>query len=243
MSRSPSVANTSTMELVRIVQAAERIGADFVQVSPPFYFSHTEDDYYEHVLAAADAGAVGLILYNTFWTSLGLSTALVERLARVPNVVGLKWAAPDTGEMVSERMMQRFASRFAIIDNQVRYVISHMLGARAIETHIGNFWPQWAIGLWSLLERGAYVEAQAEVMRVALPYYDLWGEMERFTAGDGYLNRLCLEAIGFPTSAFRPPTRDVRPQFGDRTRQMLLAIGAPGVVDVGTSTREHQLVG
>src|SRR5215813_7145801 len=40
---------TSTLELVRLVQAAEKIGAEYVQVSPPFYFAHTEEDFYEYV--------------------------------------------------------------------------------------------------------------------------------------------------------------------------------------------------
>ena len=64
---------TSTRELVALAKAAERVGADYLQVSPPFYFGHTEGDFEEHIVAAADAADVGLIVYNTFWTSLGLS--------------------------------------------------------------------------------------------------------------------------------------------------------------------------
>ena len=78
---------TSTRELVRLVQAAEQVGADYVQVSPPFYFAHTEGDFEEYILAAADAADVGLIVYNTYWTSVGVSSAMVERLVDVPNVV------------------------------------------------------------------------------------------------------------------------------------------------------------
>jgi dihydrodipicolinate synthase/N-acetylneuraminate lyase len=36
-------------------QGGERIGADYLQVSPPFYFEHTEGDFEEHILAAAGA--------------------------------------------------------------------------------------------------------------------------------------------------------------------------------------------
>jgi len=36
---------TSTLELVRLGQAAEEIGASFIQVSCPFYFNHTQDDF------------------------------------------------------------------------------------------------------------------------------------------------------------------------------------------------------
>ena len=68
---------TSTREIIQLARAAERIGADYLQVSPPFYFEHTEGDFEEHILAAAGAADVGLIIYNTFWTSLGISSAMV----------------------------------------------------------------------------------------------------------------------------------------------------------------------
>lgn len=220
---------TSTAELVRLVRAAERTGADYVQVSPPFYFDHTEDDFHDHVLAAADAANVGLILYNTFWTSLGMSAAMVERLADVPSVVGLKWSAPDSGMMTFEQIVSRFADRFAIIDNQMRYVVSHILGARSIEIHVANYWPQWAVRLWEMLEGGDYVAAQHELVRVAMPFMALWSEMESFTGGDGYLDKLCMELVGLDSSRCRPPTRDVRPAFREKARQMLVACRVPGV--------------
>ncbi len=119
---------TSTAELVRLAQAAERVGADFIQVSPPFYFAPTEGDFFEYVQAGADAADVGLIIYNTFWTGFGVSTGMVERLTEIPNVVGLKWSTPDAAMMTFEDVVERFAGRFAIIDNQNRYVTSHMLG-------------------------------------------------------------------------------------------------------------------
>jgi dihydrodipicolinate synthase/N-acetylneuraminate lyase len=222
---------TSTRELVILAKAAERVGAEYLQVSPPFYFGHTEGDFEEHIVAAASAADVGLIVYNTFWTSLGLSGAMVERLAEIPNVVSLKWSTPDTGAMAFEQIVSRFAHRFAIIDNQMRYVTSHILGARAIEIHQGNYWPQWAVRLWQMLERGEYADAQREMARVAMPFIALWSEMEAFTSGDGYLDKLCMELVGLDSSRSRPPTRDVRPLFRDKARQMLLDCGVPGVVD------------
>ena len=137
------VQTTSTLELARLVRAAEKIGAEYVQVSPPFYFKHTEDDFYEYVVAAAEAADVGIIIYNTFWTSYGVPTAMVDQLAALHNVVGLKWAMPDEGYMEFEQVITRFADRFSIIDNQMRFVTSHVLGARGIEVHVCNYWPQW----------------------------------------------------------------------------------------------------
>ncbi len=218
---------SSTRELVALAASAARIGAEYIQVSPPFYFNHSEDDFVEFVEATADID-VGIIVYNTFWTSLGLSGGAVERLAGLPNVVGLKWSTPDTGFMEFEQVLSRFAERFAFIDNQLRFVTSHILGARAIEVHISNFWPSWALRLWSLLESKAYDEAQRELVRVAQPFMTLWQEMEQYTSGDGYLDKLCMELVGLGSSRCRPPTRDIRDRYREDARALLTGYGLLG---------------
>ena len=53
-----------------------------------------------------------------------------------------------------------------------------MLGARGIEVHICNFWPQWGVSMWGLLTAGRYVEAQRQLVDVVLPFMRLWGEIE-----------------------------------------------------------------
>ncbi len=228
---------TSTRELLRLVRAAERLGAEFIQVSPPFYFGHTEEDFHEFVLAAAEAADVGLVIYNTYWTSPSVSVKSVERLTGLPNVIGLKWSMPDRGHMEFENITTRFADRFSIIDNQMRFVISHMLGARGIEVHVCNYWPEWGVRLWNLLESHQYVDAQKELVEVAMPFMALWQEMEQYTSGDGYLDKLCMELVGLGSSRCRPPTRDIRERYRERVRQMLMQCGVPGVVRGAASTR------
>lgn len=221
----------STRELVQLARAAKRLGVDAIQVSPPFYFSHTQDDFFDYARAAAEAAPeLGIIIYNTYWTSCGVSFDSLERLvSELPNFVGLKWSVPDQGRMRFERIIQHFAPRLSIIDNQLRFVTSHMLGARAIEVHVCNYWPQWGFRMWQLLESRNYVEAQHELMRVAMPFMALWEEMETFTGGDGYLDKLCMELVGCGSSRCRPPTRDVRDRFREKARQMLMACGVPGI--------------
>ena len=220
----------STAELIQLAKAAERAGAEYIQVSPPFYFNHTEDDFLDYVRAASDAADVGIIIYNTYWTSSGVSAPLAERLVEFANVVGLKWATPDTGFMEFEQVVATFSDRLSIIDNQLRFVTSHMLGARAIEVHICNHWPEWGVRLWKMLEDRRYEEVQRELMDVALPFYQLWSEMEKYTSGDGYLDKLCMELVGLASSRCRPPTRDVRANFRKRARRMLLDCGTPRVI-------------
>jgi 4-hydroxy-tetrahydrodipicolinate synthase len=222
---------TSTLELRRLAKAAADAGAEFIQVSCPFYFTHTEEDFFEHVAAAAEAADIGIIIYNTFWTSAAVSFATVERLVKIPNVVGLKWATPRTDAMEFEDVIDHFKDRLCVIDNHLMFATSHMLGARAFEVHLANYWPEWGIRLIDDLEAGRYRAVQQALVREAMPFYKLWIEMEKtYTSGDGYLDKLCMELVGLDSSRCRPPTRDIRKLFRERTREMLIKTGVPRVL-------------
>src|SRR5262245_19682776 len=86
--------STDQRDLVALAQAAARLGAVAVQVSPPFYHPPTDDDVYEFVEAAASAADIGIVLYTTFWKGYQPSLELIGRLAELPQLIGLKWAAP-----------------------------------------------------------------------------------------------------------------------------------------------------
>jgi dihydrodipicolinate synthase/N-acetylneuraminate lyase len=222
---------TSTRELVQLAKAAARLGAEFIQVSCPFYFTHTEEDFYEFVVTAAESADIGIIVYNTFWTSAGVSFKTAERLARIPNVVGLKWATPRTDAMEFEDVITTFKDRFCVIDNQLQFASSHAMGARGFEVHLCNYWPEWGINLLRNLEQGNYEAVQRSLVKEAMPYYKLWVEIEKtYTSGDGYLDKLCMELIGLDSSRCRPPTRDVRERYRERAREMMIECGVPGVL-------------
>lgn len=222
---------TNTRELISLAKAAERLGAQFIQVSCPYYFSHTEGDFEEYVIAAAEAADVPIIIYNTFWTSSGVSMGAIDKLAEIPNVVGLKWATPRTDAMEFEDVVSHFADRLCIIDNNLLFSSSHMMGARAFEVHLCNYWPEWGIKLLDDLETGNYAEVQRAMVEEAMPFYKLWTEIENdYTSGDGYLDKLCMELIGLDSSRCRPPTRDIRGLYREQARQMLIQTGAPNVV-------------
>ena len=224
---------TSTLELRRLAKAARDAGAEFIQVSCPFYFTHTEEDFFEHVAAAAEAADIGIIIYNTFWTSAAVSFAMVDRLIKIPNVVGLKWATLRTDAMEFEDVIDHFKDRLCIIDNHLMFAMSHMLGARAFEVHLANYWPEWGIRLIDDLAAGRYPAVQQALVREAMPFYKLWVEIEKtYTSGDGYLDKLCMELVGLDSSRCRPPTRDIRDLYRDRTRKMLVKTGVPRVLAI-----------
>ena len=224
---------TSTLEVKKLARAAKSIGAKFIQVSCPYYFTHTEGDFEEFVREAANSEPdIGIIIYNTFWTSSNISFAMVERLAEIPGVVGLKWAAPRTDAMEFEDVTSHFSERFTVIDNNLLFAASSMpaLGAKAFEVHNCNFWPEWGIKLIDEVRAANYAEICRMLVKEAKPFYKLWVEIEQnFTSGDGYLDKLCMELVGLPSSRCRPPTRDIRRKYRSAALKMLKTIGTPRI--------------
>ena len=223
---------TNTQELVKLVKIAKDYGYDFLQVSCPFYFKHTEEDFIEYIKTASIAaeGGPGIILYNTFWTSTSVSNQLIERLKDLQNIVGLKWATPRTDAMEFEDVTSTYSGRFTIIDNNLFFPYSAMssLNAKAFEVHMCNFWPEWGAKLIKEVKNKNFEEIARMMVEEAMPFYKLWVEIEtNFTSGDGYLDKLCMELVGLPSSRCRPPTRDMRDQYREKTLQYMKKIKVP----------------
>lgn len=222
------VQGTSQRDVLALAKGAKKLGAVGLQAAPPFYHHHTEDDVFEWIQGIGDAADLGIVFYTTYWSGFRTSLGFLERLATVPQVISIKWASPSVTEF--EQGLRHFAQRFLFIDNQLQFVQSHMLGGRGVNVHPANYWPQWGVRFWDLLEKGQYREAQAQMTQVVSPYYDMHETIGAFTGGEGHLDKLCLELVGLDSSRCRPPIRDIRPQFRERVRRMLLECGVPGVV-------------
>jgi dihydrodipicolinate synthase/N-acetylneuraminate lyase len=133
--------------------------------------------------------------------------------------------------MEFEHVCTHFASRLSIIDNNLFFTMSHMMGVRAFEVHLANYWPEWGQRLVERLDGGDYREVQRMITDEAMPFYHLWMRIEgEYTSGDGYLDKLCMELIGLPSSRCRPPTRDVRDRYREDARAMMRSTGVPGVL-------------
>jgi dihydrodipicolinate synthase/N-acetylneuraminate lyase len=213
-------------EVIALARGAARLGATAIQVSPPFYQTYTDDDVLAFYKGVSEAADISIIVYYTYW-QYKLSMTTLGRLLELPRVVGLKWAAPSAYEY--NKGLRLFAKKALVIDNQLQFVQSHMMGARGIDTHPVNYWPEWGVQLWGLLEAGKYKEAEESINKVVMPFYDLLDEISLFTGSEGNMDKLCLEVVGMDASRVRPPVRDFQDKFRDKARTMLKECGVPRV--------------
>lgn len=104
--RIPVIAGTganSTREAVELTENAKRAGADACLLVTPYYNKPTQEGLYLHFKHIAEAVAIPQILYNVPGrTACDMLADTVARLAKVPNIVGIKEA---TGDMARARQI------------------------------------------------------------------------------------------------------------------------------------------
>jgi 4-hydroxy-tetrahydrodipicolinate synthase len=97
--RVPIIAGTganSTAEAIHLTEAAKAAGADAALLVTPYYNKPPQEGLYRHFKAVAEAVDIPQILYNVPGrTAVDMLPGTVERLADVPNIIGIKEAKGD----------------------------------------------------------------------------------------------------------------------------------------------------
>ncbi|ULQ60531.1 4-hydroxy-tetrahydrodipicolinate synthase [Brucepastera parasyntrophica] len=92
--------SNSTRDAVRYVQRAKDAGADYALVVTPYYNKPTDEGLYRHFAACAEVG-IPVIVYNIAGrTGKNISTALLARIAELPNIAGVKEASGSIDQMM-----------------------------------------------------------------------------------------------------------------------------------------------
>jgi dihydrodipicolinate synthase/N-acetylneuraminate lyase len=199
--------HTSTLTCVELARHAVEIGADAVQVCPPYYYTPSHDDIFHHFQVISDAVDIGIVVYNTWWTAPDIRVEGMERLASLDNVIGVKWSEPEPSAYM--RGYDRLADRLAMIDNGVHHVYCHMQGGVGWISHVSNFWPQHDWAILELMEQGRYRQAQDKVNEFNAAFGAFRAEMEAQTGGEGHAIKKIMELVGLAGGPSRPPTRYV----------------------------------
>ncbi|WP_119462517.1 4-hydroxy-tetrahydrodipicolinate synthase [Rhodospirillaceae bacterium SYSU D60014] len=106
--RVPVIAGTgsnSTAEAIRLTQHAKRAGAAAALVVMPYYNKPTPEGQYRHFKAIHDAVDLPIVIYNIPGRSVvDMSVDTMARLAKLPNIVGVKDATQDLVRPMATRL-------------------------------------------------------------------------------------------------------------------------------------------
>ena len=98
--------SNSTEEAIELVRHAKAVGADAALVVAPYYNRPSQDGLYAHFKAINDAVEMPVLVYNVpSRTVVDISNEVLERLAKLPNIVGIKDASGDLARASLQRQM------------------------------------------------------------------------------------------------------------------------------------------
>ena len=90
----------STAESLEMVEAGAGAGVDALMLTVPYYNKPSQAGLVRHFSVLAEATALPCILYNVpSRTAVNMTAETTARLAEVPNIVGVKEASGDLGQI------------------------------------------------------------------------------------------------------------------------------------------------
>lgn len=225
--RVPVIANISdgsTALAIRHGQAAARLGADAIAVTPPYYYPHSMDEMLAHYRAVRQAIDLPLLIYNipqTVKVKMDVPTTLT--LAREGTVVGIKDSQNDLvwfrevceGARASGLNFRTFMGTATLIDAAV------MVGGNGAIPGSANVAPRLHADVYEAAARGDWAES-ARLQTLAAQYSRL-GSVAKggsvngasFSAMKTYLVKRGIIAHNTVALPLRPLTAEEQERLGE----------------------------
>lgn len=134
--------SNSTQTMLEKSKSFEKIGVDGLLLITPYYNKTNEEGMYLHFKTVADAVSIPCILYNVPGrTGCAISENNVCRLAKHPNIVGIKEASGDIG--YAARIACHLSDDFVMYSGNDDMILSMMsLGCSGVISVLANVLPK-----------------------------------------------------------------------------------------------------
>ena len=143
--RVPVIAGTganNTVEAIALSKAAEQTGADYTLSVVPYYNKPSQEGIYQHFKAIAEATSIPMVIYNVPGrTVVSMSNDTILRLAKIPNIVGVKEASGKIGSNIE--LINSVPEGFAVLSGDDPTGLPFMLcGGHGVVTVAANVAPK-----------------------------------------------------------------------------------------------------
>jgi 4-hydroxy-tetrahydrodipicolinate synthase len=214
----PGTGSNSTREAVRLTSFAKRAGADGALLVGPYYNKPTQEGYYRHFAAVAEACDLPLVLYNIPGrTGSNILPETIARLAEVPSVVALKEA---TGSLEQAATVASLCDLTLLSGDDSLTLPMLSIGGRGVVSVVGNLVPRDLKALVAAHEAGKNADALHWHRRLFTLSRDMLA-----VATNPIPVKAALKLLGRDTGELRLPLCPLEPAGEARVRQTLRAYG------------------
>jgi 4-hydroxy-tetrahydrodipicolinate synthase len=150
--------SNSTREAIRLTRSARRSGADGALLVGPYYNKPTQEGYYRHFAAVAEAADLPMVLYNIPGrTGSNILPETIARLAELPQVVAIKEA---TGSLDQASQIAALCNLTLLSGDDSLTLPMLSIGGRGVVSVVGNIVPRDVKAMVRAFEAGRVAEAQ-----------------------------------------------------------------------------------
>ncbi len=211
--------SNSTKEAIRLTKAAKKAGADGALSVGPYYNKPTQEGYYRHFAAVAEAVDLPIIVYNI--PGRTGSNILPETIARMaescPTIVGVKEA---TGSLDQASQVAALCDLTILSGDDSLTLPLMSIGGRGVISVVGNVVPADMKALVKTFDAGNIAEAQRWHRKLFPLCRDMLG-----VATNPIPVKAAMALLGRGTGELRLPMTPLDDAGRERVRKTLVQYG------------------
>lgn len=210
--------SNSTDEALRLTRWAAKTGADAALVVAPYYNKPTQEGFFLHYKALAEAVDIPICVYNIPGrTGKNIEPETIVRMAELPNIQMVKEA---TGSMdqASQILANTDLTVLSGDDSLTLPLLS--IGARGVVSVVGNIVPRDMIALFAAFEAGRMDEARRWHHKLFPLCRDMLG-----LATNPIPIKAAMKLLGRDTGILRMPMTPLSADQEARLRKTLVQYG------------------
>ncbi len=211
--------SNSTAEAIRLTQFAKDVGADGSLQVAPYYNKPTQEGFFQHFKAIADAVDIPLVLYNIPGrTAKNIEADTIARIGEAcPNVVAVK---ESTGSMDQASQILSLSDLTVLSGDDSLTLPLLSLGGSGVVSVVGNIVPQDVRAMMAAWNSGDIASAQELHHRLFPLCRDLLG-----LATNPIPIKAAMQVLGRDTGEVRLPMTPLEPAQLESLKQTLTAYG------------------
>ena len=209
----------NTAEVIELAGELRHLGVDGILSVTPYYNKPTQEGLYQHFKAIATAVPVPMVVYSVQGrTAVNVEPATLKRLAEIDNIVGVKEASGNIGQMAS--VVHQVPESFNVLSGDDSITIPLVaLGGRGIISVVSNEIPGEMTKLTQLAMAGDFAGARA-MQRQWLPLMDV-----NFVESNPIPVKAAMAMMGLCEAVWRLPMTPPSHQNHAKIEGVLKAVG------------------
>lgn len=214
----PGTGSNSTSEALRLTKWAAKSGADAALVVAPYYNKPTQEGFYQHFKALAEAVDIPLCIYNIPGrTGKNIEPETIARMAELPNIAMVKEAS---GSMDQASQILALTDLTVLSGDDSLTLPLLSIGGRGVISVVANIVPRDMKALIEAFEAGKLAEAQNWHRKLFPLCRDMLG-----LATNPIPIKAAMRMLGRDTGELRLPLTPLGPPEEAKLRKTLAAYG------------------